>query len=402
MLINNVLDQLDSLYSVPTYIFDTDILDAHVARFRQQLDGRASLCFAIKANAFLTQYMAALTDRVEVCSMGEFRICKALGIPAEKVLISGVLKKKADIIEIMDHYGDTCRYTAESLQQLDLLNEWALAHGVTLKVYPRLSGRNQFGMDEETIQDILANLEKYPGIELAGLHYFTGTQKRNVGVITKELDYMDEFISRMENELGITIPELEYGPGLAVSYFTKKDDTRYEDMPVIAEKIASMNWQGKVTLEMGRALAADCGYYMTKVLDLKKNDDIHYCIVDGGIHQINYDGQIRGMYLPHVATARAGVGVLSETATSSSPTESYMVCGSLCTVNDVLVKELPSAPLELGDYLIFQKTGAYSAMEGMALFLSHELPEVLLYSQENGFKVLRETSETFKFNHATY
>ena len=62
----------------------------------------------------------------------------------------------------------------------------------------------------------------------------------------------------------------------------------------------AMQWKGHVTVELGRALAAMCGYYLTKVEDTKTSDGIHYCIVDGGCHQINYDGQIKGMYEPYV------------------------------------------------------------------------------------------------------
>ena len=51
-------------------------------------------------------------------------------------------------------------------------------------------------------------------------------------------------------------------------------------------------------LEMGRAFVASCGYYLTCVHECKKNNDRNYCIVDGGMHQIQYDGQIRGMYQP--------------------------------------------------------------------------------------------------------
>ena len=56
-------------------------------------------------------------DRIEVCSMGEYRICRVLGIAPEKLLISGVLKQKEDILEILEECGGTCAYTVESLNQ---------------------------------------------------------------------------------------------------------------------------------------------------------------------------------------------------------------------------------------------------------------------------------------------
>ena len=57
-------------YGTPLYIYDIDRLSETVAFFREKLRGRAGICFAMKANSFLVKQMAALTDRIEVCSMG--------------------------------------------------------------------------------------------------------------------------------------------------------------------------------------------------------------------------------------------------------------------------------------------------------------------------------------------
>ena len=73
-------------------------------------------------------------------------------------------------------------------------------------------------------------------------------------------------------------------------------------------------------------------------------------------------------------------------------------CGSLCTLNDVLCNEITLRGLEKGSILVFERTGAYSAMEGMALFLSHELPGVVLYSEEEGWIQARVQQETYELN----
>ena len=81
-------------YRTPLYIFDTDILREEVKRFRKNLGKEIGICYAMKANAFLTEQMSEMTDRIEICSMGEFKICRELKIPYEKMLISGVMKRK--------------------------------------------------------------------------------------------------------------------------------------------------------------------------------------------------------------------------------------------------------------------------------------------------------------------
>jgi diaminopimelate decarboxylase len=149
-----------------------------------------------------------------------------------------------------------------------------------------------------------------------------------------------------------------------------------------------MEWKGKICIEMGRALSAMCGSYLTRVMDKKTSDGRGYLITDGGIHQIGYDGQIKGMYEPWIR----------QIPDRKDATSEWTVCGSLCTVNDILVQSCRLNGIEEGDVLSFDQAGAYCAMEGMSLFLSHELPQVVLCSREEGFRSVRERMETFELN----
>lgn len=150
-----------------------------------------------------------------------------------------------------------------------------------------------------------------------------------------------------------------------------------------------MQWKGNVTIEMGRAFAAECGYYLTEIKDVKKNGDINYCIVDGGNHQLNYDGQIKGMYQPEVQLIPGD---------QRGPRKLWTVCGALCTMNDVLCSNVELSDVRTGRVLVFERTGAYSSMEGMALFLSHALPAVVSYGREQGWNVLRQNKPTYLWN----
>lgn len=376
-------------YGTPLYVFDIDEMRERVSIFRRWLQDKAGLCFAMKANPFLTRQMATVTDRIEVCSMGEFEICRELGIEPEKILISGVLKETTDLFQILDLYKGNCNYTVESMTQFRDFAEWSSSKEITISVYLRLTSGNQFGMDEQTIERILSEHKKFQYIKIKGIHFFSGTQKKSVEKIKKELTELDCFLKKMEARHGIQLEELEYGPGIPVAYFEGQKDKTEEFLRVITDTICDMQWKGSVILEMGRALAASCGYYLTAVKDIKTNDDVNYCIVDGGIHQIHYDGQIRGMYRPdfHVNSEHV-----------CGKKEEYTICGSLCTVNDVLVKNVLLPSLEVGDVLIFERTGAYAMTEGMALFLSHELPQTAFYSQKMGWKLVRKEKPTFKWN----
>lgn len=414
------IDELENIAAnckAPMYIFDSDIVTDTVEMFRRNLNTASkadiNLCYAMKANPFLVSIMNELTDRIEVCSMGEFRICRNKEITPEKLLISGVMKDRQDIYEILDCYGERCLYTAESLMQYSYFKEWCKANKKAVNVYLRLTSGNQFGMDKQTIRNIIMDQtnENYrPNI--SGIHYFSGTQKKSMKKIRDELTSLQEFICELEDTTGYHIDELEYGPGIPAAYFEGQDNALEQNIKEVADVINEIQPDYKITLEMGRAFAAGCGYYMTEVKDIKHSDDKNYCIVNGGMHQLNYDGQIRGMYMPHIRHIRSASVEYNETDFEKSDTnkldhnelmntesvKNWTICGELCTGNDVLVQKIAIDDLKAGDRFVFENTGAYSMTEGMALFLSHVLPAIAIYNKKDGIKIIRKEMETYKLN----
>ena len=410
-------------YGTPLYIFDQREITHVIGEFRRELGERSRICFAVKANPFLVREFAAAADRIEVCSMGEYRICRKLQIPPQKLLISGVLKRPEDIREILSEVGAAAVYTAESQLQFHLLKSWAEENRVQLRVHLRLTAGSQFGMDRTVLEEIIRSEKKNPYIEFIGIHYFSGTQKRNIGKIRKELLMLDDYLAHLKNDLDFAAPELEYGPGLNAAYFENQEETEEKDRRELGSILSGLTWKGTAVLEMGRALAAYCGTYLTKAEDLKRNDGRNYCITDGGLHQLNYDGQIRGMYVPHLQVLKKPEADASGSRTDAGSGEAvngeavsgnvscdrtlnenegedhaWTICGSLCTTNDILIQKVGIPFLEAGDVLAFERTGAYSVTEGMALFLSHELPAAVLYNSESGFRLLRPRTETYAFN----
>lgn len=384
-----IIEKAAEKFGTPLYVYDTDILREEMARFRAALGPGIGINYSMKANSFILETMAELADHIEVCSMGEFLICRKLGIAPSKLLISGVLKKSADFDTILEYGQGESIYTAESVGQFEHLCRWSREHRVRVRCYPRLTSGNQFGMDQDTVRELMRKALDEPYLTVEGLHFFSGTMKRMIRKQTKELKMLDQFLLSLEAE-GLRVPVLEYGTGFAVSYFRKdKDDSiSDENLKDFAALFGAMEWKGRLCIEMGRALSAQCGSYLTRVMDQKKSDGKGYLITDGGIHQIGYDGQIKGMYEPWIR----------QIPDRKDEPEEWTVCGSLCTVNDILVQSCRLCGITEGDVLSFDQAGAYCAMEGMSLFLSHELPGVVLYSREKGLGSVRERMETFELN----
>ena len=384
-----ILQEAAEKFGTPSYLFDLDRLARRMETLKKALGSRAELCYAMKANPFLTGALRDLADRFEVCSPGEYDICRRLDIPEEKLVISGVNKSPEDTARMMDDCPRMGRYTAESPAQLELLHQCASRRKRKVPVLLRLTSGNQFGMDEEEVRQIVAERAKYPFLDIVGIQQYSGTQKHSEKRLRRQLSRLDGLISSLREESGFETRELEYGPGLPVFYF--RDDEAFDEEAFLGEfasALADMAFQGHITLELGRSIAAECGYYLTAAADCKTNKGQHYVILDGGLHQMNYYGQSMAMRVPTVYRLRERDG---EEAL-------WNLCGSLCTVNDILVKQLPVKNLQPGYVFVFEKTGAYSVTEGMALFLSRDLPAVVSWSEKDGFRLLRERQSVSSLN----
>ena len=379
----------------PAYVFDLDKMKEFVKKVQSCLGESAQLCYAMKANPFLTGPMMDVVPTFEVCSPGEFRICERVGVPMERIVLSGVYKNPEDVEYVLSTYGGKGVYTVESLQHLQILNDTAVRLGMKITVLIRVTSGNQFGVDESDIRKIISDRTDYQGIEIEGLQFYSGTQKKELSQMKTELEHLDEFIGELKSESGFEAQVLEYGPGFFVPYF-KKDKS--EDVENILSEfralLESLNFKGKVVLEMGRFLAAACGYYVTSIVDMKVNKEQPYIIMDGGINHLNYYGQAMAMKMPH---HKHIPDAPSETSDEQSEVL-WNICGSLCTVNDVLVKQMPLKQAKIGDALVFERVGAYSVTEGIYLFLSRRMPRILFWSEKDGFTEARKATESYPIN----
>ena len=385
-----LLNKLLAEVKTPSYIFDIDEFEKRARLVKDCFGEKTSICFSIKANPFLLGNLPDIFEKIEVCSPGELTICEKTGADASKIIFSGVNKTKADVERAMDDGVGT--FTAESYLHAELINDAAIKRNITVPVLVRVTGGSQFGMDEDDVIDLIKRRDEYKGIEFVGLHYFTGTQKRKPAKIEKELDYISDFADRLKSQTGFETVRLEYGTGLAVDYFSSEaDELEKERLDGVCAKVREISEKFDLTIEMGRFFAAPCGYYLTRVMDVKTNCGINYAIVDGGLNQLKYDGQIQGMQIPEIIHIKNGDN-------TSGNVQKWTLCGSLCTTADILARDAEFNSLEIGDTLVFCRTGAYSAMEGMAVFLSRELPLISLYSENNGLKIVRKLINADIFN----
>lgn len=384
----------NGVIQTPAYIFDIDILREKVAGICEILGGTAQMCYAIKANPFLLNAMDDMVDKYEVCSPGELEICRNCRIPMEKIVFSGI-NKTEESIRTAARYGVGVM-TVESLRQFDLIAQCAESTRRTIPVILRLTNGSQFGINEQDIEQLVARKEQYPYVHMLGIQYFTGTQKKKVGHIIKELDYADTFCTRLREAYRFDMEQFEYGTGLWVPYFTGDSfDNTFRDLTQIRDYFADKNYPCQIILEMGRYPVASCGYFATRAEDCKTNQDTNYCVIDGGIHHINYYGQNMALKTPVIDHC-----LMHERR--GEPPKKWVLCGSLCTFNDVVARNLPLRDLRIGDFLIFHNCGAYSVTEGGYLFLSRDLPNIYFADDQNGIRMVRKGIPSHVLNTPDY
>lgn len=405
-LIDFLKQNTDEL-TTPAFYFDADEFAGRVNQVKDAI-GDIPLTFSIKANPFLLECIPEAVSHVEVCSPGELALCKRHNIPSGKIIYSGVNKGYEDVTEAITYKADIL--TAESITHAKIISEVCSKLNKSQRVILRLTSGNQFGMSEDDVSYIISHKDDFAGLDIYGIHYFSGTQK-STSSIEKDIRHLDEFLVKVKTDYSFVPEFVELGLGLKVEYYKEPyDEVDFKALEDAVTLLRDFAKRYNVGIELGRFLAATCGVYLTSVCDIKSGGNGSYVICDGGINHLVYYGQNMAMKVPMMEAIKrcaksdalnlcsdsmrdadalsAGVGVK----------ETYCVCGSLCTVADVLVRAVSLDKLEIGDIIAFYRCGAYSVTEGNALFLSRQIPRVYLYSEDKGLALKRDFVHTDKIN----
>ena len=377
-------------YGSPLYIFDSEKAKKRIEGIKSRLPENARLCYAIKANAFLVDSLKDEDLLFEVCSPGELSICEEKKLPPEKIVFSGVLKTLEDVRRAYNLKVNTL--TLESVTHCEhLVKVLETEDNHTQDVIIRLTASNQFGMSESDVKKCIELLKPHSNINIRGIHFFTGTQKK-LKKIAEEISFIEDFCTKLQQETGITFKSIEYGPGLSYEYFSNQEQSEnFCELEEFSKLIANSNYD--YVIELGRYIASPCGKYITKIMDIKGDEKSSYIIIDGGINHINYYGQMMGMKNPNVQHIKSGFNA-GNAGEENTGTADYTIAGSLCTTADIVLRKLTLASPSIGDLLVFSDIGAYSVTEGIYLFLSHPLPAVVMYDGKN-YSILRKSQETY-------
>ena len=164
--------KLVSKYGTPFYGFDADVLSKRVNYLKASLPENVELCYAAKANSFILKLLENKVTHFEICSPGEFHICKKLQISNQQIVLSGVYKNREDIEEIFSDKEELPIMTIESFEQYKLIQELADIYQRDVSVLLRLTSGNQFCLDKDVLKEILIRCRS-SRLHVLGIQYLS-------------------------------------------------------------------------------------------------------------------------------------------------------------------------------------------------------------------------------------
>jgi diaminopimelate decarboxylase len=366
----------------PFYCYSTATLERHYRAFADAVPKDSLIAFSVKANGNLgvLKTLARLGSGADVVSGGELKKALAAGIPASRIVFSGVGKTKAEMALGLD--AGIHQFNVESEPELAALNETALAKGmrapVTLRVNPDVDAKthakittgtaeNKFGVPIARAREIYASAAQMKGIEIVGVDVHIGSQITDLAPFEAAFARIVE-LARLLRADGHDIARLDLGGGLGVPYST---DNSPPPEPAAYGALAQRLTRDlgvRLIFEPGRLIAANAGVLVARVVYVKHGETKAFLILDAGMNDL---------LRPALYDAYHEIVSVAEPA-PHGPRARYDVAGPICESTDVFAQGREMAALEPGDLVAFLSAGAYGAVMSSAYNARPPAPEVLV------------------------
>jgi diaminopimelate decarboxylase len=400
------VSELAAEFGTPFYVYDADVLRSVYQQLRELMHPSVDILFSLKANPNVSvcSYLGSLGAGAEISSIVELMTVGDAGIAPENTIFLGPGKTPRELRACVA--AGLHAIVCESLDELRAIDEIAEEIGqdsvaVLLRVNPdfhtqgsglAMGGKpRQFGIDVETLRrsgDVLAGLRR---ARVIGIHAYMGTRFLNHADIVHNTRQILAMARELSSSLGFPLETVDFGGGFGIAYFDNEKDldivAATAGINEVVDEFRTTHPDTRLINELGRYLTAMCGTYVVKALYVKESMGEQFVVADGGTNH-------------HMAAV--GVGsfvkrnfpIRSLTHYDEGAVREYTISGPLCTPNDVIGKRVALPPVEPGDLLGVERSGAYGPSASPGLFLSHGFPaEVLVHDGVPHLVRERDTSE---------
>ena len=381
------LDTLAAAVGTPFYCYSTATLTRHYKVFADAFaDVDALVCYAMKANSnqAVLRTLAKLGAGADVVSGGELKRARAAGIPAEKIMFSGVGKTAAELALAIDE-GILC-INVESEPELARLSEIAAAKGrrahVSVRVNPDVDAKthhkiatgkaeNKFGIPISRARDVYAHAAKLPGIHVAGVDMHIGSQITDLDPFGNAFALLAGFVRELRAD-GHAISHVDLGGGLGIPYRDDNEPPPRPEQYAEVVKKATRDLGCRLIFEPGRLIVGNAGILVTRVEFVKHGDIKNFVIVDAGMNDL-----IR----PTLYEAYHAILPVAEPGRDARRIRADVV-GPVCESGDFLAKDRDLPEPAPGALLAVMTAGAYGAVQAGTYNTRPLVPEVLVNGAE--------------------
>jgi diaminopimelate decarboxylase len=397
-------------YRTPLFVYDMKILDRKLAALRGALPARFQICYSVKANPNRTilRHFLSRGCGLEIASAGEFHRALQAGCQPARMLFAGPGKTEAELTLVLSRgIGEIHIESLTEAQRIgDIGRRLGVRARIAIRVNPageaeggamRMGGRPAaFGLDEEILDEVLAQVLADQCLVLRGIHLFAGTQILDASIVANQYRHGLDVARRAARRIGGPLLTVDFGGGLGIPYFAHEKELDLEQLrselkALFGEVEADAAFQGtQFLVEPGRFLVGEAGVYVARVNDIKVSRGKKFLILDGGMnHHLAASGNLG-------QTIKRNYPVALVNKLGAPAQETVDVAGPLCTPLDTLARgvELPRA--EIGDFFGVFQSGAYARSASPLGFLSHPTPpEICVDTGQDVLVCARGEAEDF-------
>lgn len=407
------LTQLAAEVGTPFYCYSTETFRRHYRIFNEGLEGdsisgrvlteavalsaerpeiergakcsliglQRMVCFAVKANGSIgvLATLGAEGAGADVVSEGEIRLALAAGIPAEKIVFSGVGKQPSEMKFALEQ--GIFQFNVESLPELEALSEVAVSlgkeAGIALRVNPDVNPgthakistgqkESKFGIPMEQALEVYARARDLPGISVQGVSVHIGSQLTTLEPFRNAFLRVRSLVEALRSA-GHTITTVDLGGGLGIPYEQQGDapplPLAYGAM--VREVMAGID--ATLIFEPGRLIAGNAGILVAKVIYVKETLGISYLIVDAAMNDLIRPSLYDAYHEIVPVEQKPGQGVMVAD-----------IVGPVCETGDIFARKREMAAVQAGDLIAFRSAGAYGASMSSTYNARLLAPEVMV------------------------
>jgi diaminopimelate decarboxylase len=391
----NLIELADAV-GTPFYCYSTATLERHYRVFSDAFaDEQTLVCYALKANSnqSVLRTLAKLGAGADVVSGGELKRALAAGIPAGKILFSGIGKTEAELRAALA--ADILCINIESEPELELLSRLAAETGRTARISVRVNpdvdsgshakistgkSENKFGVPLARARAVYARAAKLPGIRVTGVDMHIGSQIVDLVPLEAAFRLLADFVQTLRAD-GHTITHVDFGGGLGIPYYLDQEAPPEPAAYAAVVKRVTHNLGCTLIFEPGRMIVGNAGILVSRVIYVKHGSAKNFVIIDAAMNDLIRPTLYEAHHdiLPIVA------------ASDGAPTIVADVVGPVCESGDYLALDRTLPEPKAGDLLAIMTAGAYGAVQSGTYNTRALVPEVLV--KDDRYAVVRPRIE---------